>query len=449
MTCARFLVACSILIAATARAAAPADAGPDDRLKADLLLVVAHPDDDTAVASYLARAIFDQKKRVAVLYTTRGESGNNKVAAEQRNGLGPLRELEARQALATFGVLNVWFLDGRDVASQNPLQSLEVWGHGAVLERAVRFVRLTRPEVIVTLLPSYVIGENHGDHQAAGVIASEAFDMAGDPSVFPAQLALEGARTWQPKKLYFFSDAARVDQVFAGKGPLYRSADVSPARRVPYYQLAAEEQSRYLTQDGIVARDSVKSGDFTAYLGYWKHFCGTTDVQLVFGKSLVRGAPTGDVFDGVAGGPIAFQPRKPYVPARAPLELAGPWGFYRDFWRAHGLEHLERTTPPVAGVRPGTTMQAPLMLTNTSSKPAEVTVSLAKVPEGWVEKAGSGKYVVPAHQSFLVPASISAPGAPSPTEQEVQWRVESGGRVLGSTALRVKAVSSTMPQTPQ
>ena len=40
---------------------------PDERYKADILLVVAHPDDDTLVTSYLARAIFDQHKRVAVV----------------------------------------------------------------------------------------------------------------------------------------------------------------------------------------------------------------------------------------------------------------------------------------------------------------------------------------------------------------------------------------------
>src|SRR5262245_63938006 len=108
----------------SARAASPTTA--DDRLKADLLLVLAHPDDDTAVASYLARATIDQKKRVAVVYTTRGESGNNAVGLEQGTALGALREQEARRALATLGVTNVWFLDGRDVASQDPLRSLEV-----------------------------------------------------------------------------------------------------------------------------------------------------------------------------------------------------------------------------------------------------------------------------------------------------------------------------------
>ena len=52
----------------------------------------------------------------------------------------------------------------------------------------VRIVRLTRPEVILTFLPGTFIGEDHGDHQAAGVLATEAFDLAGDPLVFPEQV---------------------------------------------------------------------------------------------------------------------------------------------------------------------------------------------------------------------------------------------------------------------
>jgi LmbE family N-acetylglucosaminyl deacetylase len=50
---------------------------PDERYKADILVVVAHPDDDTLISTYLARAIFDQHKRVAVVYCTRGDSGSN------------------------------------------------------------------------------------------------------------------------------------------------------------------------------------------------------------------------------------------------------------------------------------------------------------------------------------------------------------------------------------
>ena len=50
---------------------------PDERYKADILLVVAHPDDEGAVTPYLTRAIYDEHKRVAVVLAMRGGSGGD------------------------------------------------------------------------------------------------------------------------------------------------------------------------------------------------------------------------------------------------------------------------------------------------------------------------------------------------------------------------------------
>ncbi|HWN98980.1 MAG TPA: PIG-L family deacetylase, partial [Blastocatellia bacterium] len=103
---------------------APAVIPPDERFKADILLIVAHPDDETMISSYLARAIFDQHKRVAVIYGTRGDGGGNSVGYEQAAALGAVREIEARRALASWGVMNVWFLGAPDTPGQDVLRSL-------------------------------------------------------------------------------------------------------------------------------------------------------------------------------------------------------------------------------------------------------------------------------------------------------------------------------------
>src|SRR5690349_9342878 len=208
---------------------APPAPAPDERYKADILLIVAHPDDETAVTGYLAKAIYDEHRRVAVIFGTRGNGGGNAMGYAQAAALGAQREIEARRALASFGVMNVWFLNGPDTPGQDVLRSLETWNHGDSLGQAVRLVRLTRPDVILTWLPAYVAGENHDDHQAAGVIATEAFDLAGDPTKFPEQVALprnrasisnltEGLRPWQPKKIYYFSDASHTE-FLEGQGP--------------------------------------------------------------------------------------------------------------------------------------------------------------------------------------------------------------------------------------
>ena len=135
---------------------APPYPAADDRYKADILVVVAHPDDDMAAAPYTARAL-DQGKRVAVIFCTRGNFGPNFLGREQAASLGAVREIEGRRAEAALGVYNVWFLNGSDTPGQDVLHSLESWGHGYALDQVVRLVRLTRPEVIVTWLPSAML----------------------------------------------------------------------------------------------------------------------------------------------------------------------------------------------------------------------------------------------------------------------------------------------------
>ena len=72
------------------------------------------------------------------------------------------------------------------------------------------------------------------------MIATEAFDLAGDPTAFREQLAAprdrnnignltEGLEPWQPKKLYYFSDATNPS-FQSGKGPRYSTEDRSPAK---------------------------------------------------------------------------------------------------------------------------------------------------------------------------------------------------------------------------
>src|ERR1039457_3671821 len=115
---------------------APPDLPPDQRFKTDILLIGAHPDDETVVSAYLAKAIFDEHKRVSVIFGTRGNGGGNEAGNEQADALSTVREIEAREALAALGVLHVWFLDGPDTPGQGVLRSLETWHHGEALAKA-------------------------------------------------------------------------------------------------------------------------------------------------------------------------------------------------------------------------------------------------------------------------------------------------------------------------
>ncbi|HQE94472.1 MAG TPA: PIG-L family deacetylase, partial [Candidatus Marinimicrobia bacterium] len=114
---------------------------PDPRSKVDILLVVAHPDDETAIGGQLAKWIFDDGKKIGVIYTNRGQGGGNSIGKEQYHSMGAIREIEARRALSAFGIYNVWFLDGIDTPGQDVLHSLQNLPHGAALEKLVRYVR--------------------------------------------------------------------------------------------------------------------------------------------------------------------------------------------------------------------------------------------------------------------------------------------------------------------
>src|SRR4029077_8995194 len=110
-------------------------------------------------------------------------------------------------------------------------------------------------EVVLTWMPMQVAGENHGDHQASSVLATEAFDMAGDPTAFPEQLAaptqmfenlLEGLAPWQPKKLYFMSDAITTE-FMGGHGPSYPVTATSKEGK-RYWEYSYEALKSHATQ---------------------------------------------------------------------------------------------------------------------------------------------------------------------------------------------------------
>ncbi len=172
-------------------------------LKTDVLGVFAHPDDETGIAPLIADLAWRQGRTVAHVYCTRGEGGGNMVGTQYGPSLGLLREAELRACLVKIGVRFAYFLEREDFAYTESLRvTLEKWGHEETLRRLVRLVRLLRPEVIVTMNPAPTPGQ-HGNHQAAGWLATEAFDAAANAQRFPEQLTHEGLSVWQPRKLYF------------------------------------------------------------------------------------------------------------------------------------------------------------------------------------------------------------------------------------------------------
>ncbi|HIG30114.1 MAG TPA: hypothetical protein EYQ50_20890 [Verrucomicrobiales bacterium] len=174
----------------------------DALLKTDMMLVLAHPDDETGMATTLAYYSLAMNKRITIVYLTRGEGGGNMVGRHWGPSLGLLRERELRNCLSDLGIDQIHFLNQRDWAyTESAQMTLEVWDSASSLEHLVRLFRATRPDVVLTMNPIPSPGQ-HGHHQAAAILGMEAFTQSADEEAFPLQMRDEGLEPWQGKKLY-------------------------------------------------------------------------------------------------------------------------------------------------------------------------------------------------------------------------------------------------------
>jgi LmbE family N-acetylglucosaminyl deacetylase len=430
---------------------------PDARFKADVLVVVAHEDDEVMIAGYLAKLAQDEHKRIAVVYVTNGNGGGNAVGNEAGAALGQERQMEARRALESIGIENVWFLNQHDTPNQNVLFSLSHWDHGHVLGALVRLVRITRPDVVLTWFPDPVSGENHADHQASSVVAVEAFDAAGDETKFPEHLSpaknrtgmsnlTEGLLPWQPQKLYFFTDAYEVFTPYwydakkqspfrknlgEGTGPSFEMTAKSPTRHVSYAEIEADEQTYYMTQEGQLGVDAIKGKNFKTF---------EFPVRLIFGKSLVGGSVTGDIFDGVKAEGVGFKPVHGYAAEEKQgikFEVGDPWRFYALFWKAHDLDRMAGLIPvPEMEADYGEWLNIGLRACNYTDRDAVIDVS-AMLPAGWVDHAQYQRYPVRAGECYPMTAMVSARSSGDEKWEELTWNATEKERKVGSVTVRV------------
>ena len=164
-----------------------------------LMQTVAHPDDEhNQLFAMLTRG---QGLRAVDVQTTRGEGGQNEIGPELFRDLGVLRTSELLAAHRLDGA-EQWFTRAIDYGySFDPEEVYRTWGREAVVGDFVRLIRMTRPDVVLTM---YIQGRG-GDraHEATAVLTREAFRAAGDPTRFPDQIEA-GLKPWQARKLYFW-----------------------------------------------------------------------------------------------------------------------------------------------------------------------------------------------------------------------------------------------------
>ena len=169
------------------------------RTTASVMHTTAHPDDEHG--GMLAMLSRGDGARVSLLTLTRGESGDNAIGPELFDALGLIRTEELLDADAYYGVDRQYFTTVVDYGFSKRLD--EARGKGGtdrVLRDVVRIIRMDRPLFLIARFQGNE-RDGHGNHQAAGLITQDAYRAAGDPSMFPEQIAA-GLRPWQPLKLY-------------------------------------------------------------------------------------------------------------------------------------------------------------------------------------------------------------------------------------------------------
>ncbi|MBX6362661.1 MAG: PIG-L family deacetylase [Gemmatimonadetes bacterium] len=205
-----------------------------------VLMIGAHPDDEDT--QLLAALALGRGADVAYLSLTRGDGGQNAIGGEFQEALGLLRTEELLAARRLDGA-GQFFTRAYDYGfSKSADEAFRHWPKDSLLGDVVRVIRRFRPDVVVSVF-SGTPRDGHGQHQAAGILAKEAFDAAGDPRRFPEQIAA-GLKPFTPSKLYQGS-WFRLEEATLR----IPTGELDPLLGRSYFQVAMASRSRHRSQD--------------------------------------------------------------------------------------------------------------------------------------------------------------------------------------------------------
>ncbi|HWQ52860.1 MAG TPA: PIG-L family deacetylase [Bryobacteraceae bacterium] len=333
-----------------------------------VLMIAAHPDDENnVVLAWFARG---RHYRTAYLSATRGEGGQNLIGPELGEQLGLIRTQELLAARRVDGAAQ-FFTRAVDFGfSKSASETLQKWGHEQTLSDMVWVIRRYRPDVITATF-SGTPRDGHGHHQAAGILAREAFEAAADPARFPEQL--RHVQPWRATRLVhhpYFAEPApgdvRIDggefnpvlgRSYAEIAGLSRSMHRSQAMGSP--QPKGPSIRYFVTMAGESARKDVFDGIDTT----WNRLPG--------------GAAIGRILSAAAA---SFDPQNPVKTIPALLQARPLIAAIRDPWAAVKLAELDETVALCAGLwldaeadrwaaTPGSTLNVTLVALNRSSFP--------------------------------------------------------------------------------
>ena len=205
-----------------------------------VLMIAAHPDDENT--ALLASLALGRGADVAYLSLTRGEGGQNGIGPELDDALGLLRT-EELLAARRLDAAQQFFTRAYDYGySRSAEEAFQHWPHDSLLADVVAVVRAFRPDVIVPIF-SGTPRDGHGQHQASGMLAREAFVAAADPARFPEQIA-RGLLPHRAREVYQASWRGTDEP-----GPRIATGELDPVIGRSHFQIAMASRSRHRSQD--------------------------------------------------------------------------------------------------------------------------------------------------------------------------------------------------------
>jgi LmbE family N-acetylglucosaminyl deacetylase len=287
-----------------------------------VLLVLAHPDDETMMGATLGR-LKELGVQVHAVYATQGEGGRImaheggewvEVPAPDRDALAARRSKELHRALKWFGVRDYRPLAERDDPKRNAsgtptrdgkeFLASGTWDEAFLKDQIRAYAGRVQPDAVFTLLPDNP--HVHAHHQAIGMLALDLFHAGGLGARVQQVYGIE-ERGWYP------------EATFAGTRTKIRfeTGALAPRFGMSYAEFSAEGAHQHASQ---------AAGHRTA------------TVEEVF-QPLVPGRP--DVLDGL------LKPMTPAAAARSSF-----------FGRVNAL--VRRTLLKARGLGPGPRKVGPL-----------------------------------------------------------------------------------------
>src|SRR5688572_1676933 len=205
-----------------------------------VLVIAAHPDDeDTQLITWLARG---RHVETAYLSLTRGDGGQNIIGNQLGEALGVIRTEELLAARRIDGGRQ-YFTRAYDFGfSKSADEAFRHWRKPEILRDVVTVMRSFKPHVVVSMF-SGTPRDGHGQHQAAGILAREAYDVAGDAARMLAS-ETNSLAPWTALKFYRGAWAAR-DQAGSLR---VNVGEFNPMLGRSYAEIAGESRSEHKSQ---------------------------------------------------------------------------------------------------------------------------------------------------------------------------------------------------------